>query len=435
MGERGAVVSRRAPFCTALALSTLSPPKKNTPGCPVCLEPFTPAGTHRVCALKGCGHLFGKGCAVTAVRAAGRCPLCQARARPADVLVLFNGAGLRVGPGGGGGGGGGAGENAADTSRRVAALEASLARARAEAADAKREARRLARLNGRLVALCGGGVPPAPAAPAAAPAGPLPALASLPMDADAAPTLLARMDIIGASAVGVCAAGGVAVVGCEADGPAGRATLLVLSLLAPATPARAIALPPVTGDRPAWLPGMPRPRRVVSLALHAPAAAGTAGRAAVLLDRARVVILDLRSGSVVASWPAGMERDQPTGLVRGDQPSDLVWLGGGVAVATFTPPGRAWAVFDLAAPGPGRFGRAPTPEEGAEVAAAAAADAAGRGAFLARLPPSHVPREGGGLEEVAVDGGGRAGATRPGAAATLRRGQVCLYRLAPVLGV
>ena len=327
------------------------------------MESFTPDGPHRVTALKGCGHLFGKSCALAAIKAAGRCPLCSARAKQADVLTLFNAAGLVVGGDSGGRGAGGSG-----AAGRIASLEAALAAALAEA-------RRLRLLNKRLAALCGGGGGGAGAplagehpSPARAPA-PAPAA-----DAPARPraTVLARLAAPGGMAVAICPASGVAVVGCcsgAAGGPARGASVRVLSLLAPTTPARIIALP-----EKALLAGGGGGRvGVWSIALRPQVeGAATAPQAAVLFGTpppsaprpgsggdpgtapcdAAIANLDLWSGGVVAAWACEG---------RGGQ--RVVWLAGeaGAAQPDVATAGRAGLLTVYGMASKGRFGWQPSP--------------------------------------------------------------------------
>ncbi|CAM6094978.1 unnamed protein product [Calypogeia fissa] len=60
--------------------------------CPICMEPWTNSGEHRICAL-ACGHLFGQSCIKRWLRQAGRkvskCPHCNKRAKLEDVRTLY----------------------------------------------------------------------------------------------------------------------------------------------------------------------------------------------------------------------------------------------------------------------------------------------------------------------------------------------------------
>lgn len=63
--------------------------------CPVCFEPWSSSGKHRIVSLR-CGHLFGKSCIEKWLShqsngAAGcaKCPQCNAPARRSDIRVLF----------------------------------------------------------------------------------------------------------------------------------------------------------------------------------------------------------------------------------------------------------------------------------------------------------------------------------------------------------
>lgn len=57
--------------------------------CPICFEPWTNSGSHRLASLK-CGHLFGKSCIMKWLKGnPGKCPHCNTRAHCRDVRVLF----------------------------------------------------------------------------------------------------------------------------------------------------------------------------------------------------------------------------------------------------------------------------------------------------------------------------------------------------------
>lgn len=63
--------------------------------CPICLEPWTSSGKHRICSLK-CGHLFGKTCIEKWLAGSNnngtprnKCPQCNALARRPDIRILY----------------------------------------------------------------------------------------------------------------------------------------------------------------------------------------------------------------------------------------------------------------------------------------------------------------------------------------------------------
>lgn len=58
--------------------------------CPVCLDVWTNAGTHRLCSLK-CGHLFGKSCITRWLTLEKKkyCPQCNKRALQGDIRDLY----------------------------------------------------------------------------------------------------------------------------------------------------------------------------------------------------------------------------------------------------------------------------------------------------------------------------------------------------------
>eukprot|EP00037_Helgoeca_nana_P015707 m.147182 g.147182 ORF g.147182 m.147182 type:complete len:706 (+) comp23133_c0_seq1:113-2230(+) len=57
--------------------------------CPVCFEPWSTSGRHRVVSLK-CGHLFGKQCIEKWLKGQGdRCPQCNLKASKKDIRPLF----------------------------------------------------------------------------------------------------------------------------------------------------------------------------------------------------------------------------------------------------------------------------------------------------------------------------------------------------------
>ncbi|XP_024361431.1 uncharacterized protein [Physcomitrium patens] len=60
--------------------------------CPICMEPWTSTGNHRICSL-ACGHLFGKSCIKRWLKLTGKkqgkCPHCNKRARIEDLRTLY----------------------------------------------------------------------------------------------------------------------------------------------------------------------------------------------------------------------------------------------------------------------------------------------------------------------------------------------------------
>ncbi|TPX34424.1 hypothetical protein SeLEV6574_g08288 [Synchytrium endobioticum] len=65
--------------------------------CPICFEPWTSEGKHRIVSLK-CGHLFGKACIEQWIRAAtkskrsnepAKCPACKRKAAPKDIRPIY----------------------------------------------------------------------------------------------------------------------------------------------------------------------------------------------------------------------------------------------------------------------------------------------------------------------------------------------------------
>ena len=65
--------------------------------CPVCLDAWSDGGPHRVCALRSCGHIFGKSCILKWLRKGrrgrakgkGKCPVCNKEAREGDIVDLY----------------------------------------------------------------------------------------------------------------------------------------------------------------------------------------------------------------------------------------------------------------------------------------------------------------------------------------------------------
>eukprot|EP00039_Didymoeca_costata_P000772 m.47214 g.47214 ORF g.47214 m.47214 type:complete len:837 (-) comp10465_c0_seq1:19-2529(-) len=57
--------------------------------CSICFDEWTTAGPHRVSSLK-CGHLYGKSCIEKWLKGKGeRCPQCNAKAKKADIRLIF----------------------------------------------------------------------------------------------------------------------------------------------------------------------------------------------------------------------------------------------------------------------------------------------------------------------------------------------------------
>ncbi|XP_033116887.1 E3 ubiquitin-protein ligase RFWD3-like [Anneissia japonica] len=57
--------------------------------CIICYEPWANSGLHRVASLK-CGHVFGQSCIEKWLRGnCGKCPQCNAKAKKADIRVLY----------------------------------------------------------------------------------------------------------------------------------------------------------------------------------------------------------------------------------------------------------------------------------------------------------------------------------------------------------
>lgn len=66
-------------------------PEDNDNTCPICYEPLTSTGDHRVSSLK-CGHLFGLMCItkwVTRNHGSALCPQCNTKARKVDIRPLY----------------------------------------------------------------------------------------------------------------------------------------------------------------------------------------------------------------------------------------------------------------------------------------------------------------------------------------------------------
>ncbi|KAL0968108.1 hypothetical protein UPYG_G00262510 [Umbra pygmaea] len=59
--------------------------------CPICFEPWTSVGTHRLASLR-CGHLFGYTCINRWVKSQGhgaKCPQCNKKAKRSDIVLLY----------------------------------------------------------------------------------------------------------------------------------------------------------------------------------------------------------------------------------------------------------------------------------------------------------------------------------------------------------
>ncbi|UJR07685.1 hypothetical protein I4U23_011970 [Adineta vaga] len=57
-------------------------------GCPICFEPWTTSGAHRLVSTY-CGHLFGKICIERWLRTTPSCPQCQSRVRRRDLRWIY----------------------------------------------------------------------------------------------------------------------------------------------------------------------------------------------------------------------------------------------------------------------------------------------------------------------------------------------------------
>lgn len=57
--------------------------------CPICFDPCTNQGAHRLVATK-CGHLFGKSCLRTAFLMKPECPTCRKRCRRKEFVELYD---------------------------------------------------------------------------------------------------------------------------------------------------------------------------------------------------------------------------------------------------------------------------------------------------------------------------------------------------------
>lgn len=56
--------------------------------CPICFEPWTNSGSHRLVCLK-CGHLFGENCIERWVKSNPKCPQCNVVARKHDIRRIY----------------------------------------------------------------------------------------------------------------------------------------------------------------------------------------------------------------------------------------------------------------------------------------------------------------------------------------------------------
>jgi endogenous inhibitor of DNA gyrase (YacG/DUF329 family) len=57
--------------------------------CPICMDPVTTGGMHRIVATK-CGHTFGKSCISRALEVKSECPSCRKRVRKRDLVDLYD---------------------------------------------------------------------------------------------------------------------------------------------------------------------------------------------------------------------------------------------------------------------------------------------------------------------------------------------------------
>jgi Ring finger domain len=56
--------------------------------CPICMEPWTTTGRHRIVTLK-CGHLFGRRCVQKWLQSNKSCPQCKKRSRTTDMIPII----------------------------------------------------------------------------------------------------------------------------------------------------------------------------------------------------------------------------------------------------------------------------------------------------------------------------------------------------------
>ncbi|XP_041367491.1 E3 ubiquitin-protein ligase RFWD3-like [Gigantopelta aegis] len=67
----------------------LSDSEDDSDCCPICFDPWTTSGTHRLASLK-CGHLFGQSCIEKWLKGqGGKCPQCNSKAKRQDIRVLY----------------------------------------------------------------------------------------------------------------------------------------------------------------------------------------------------------------------------------------------------------------------------------------------------------------------------------------------------------
>jgi SUMO ligase MMS21 Smc5/6 complex component len=57
--------------------------------CPICLEPCTNQGDHRLAATR-CGHLFGKMCITKSLGTKPECPSCRKACKKREVITLYD---------------------------------------------------------------------------------------------------------------------------------------------------------------------------------------------------------------------------------------------------------------------------------------------------------------------------------------------------------
>ncbi|XP_076063774.1 E3 ubiquitin-protein ligase rfwd3.L-like isoform X2 [Oratosquilla oratoria] len=73
------------------SVAPASPDSEDDEGqtCPICFEPWSNSGSHRLSSLK-CGHIFGQACIERWLKGqGGKCPQCNAKATKKDVRVLY----------------------------------------------------------------------------------------------------------------------------------------------------------------------------------------------------------------------------------------------------------------------------------------------------------------------------------------------------------
>ena len=57
--------------------------------CPICLNPISNEGKHRISVLKGCGHIFCLSCITESLKYKNECPICRKKAKEKDILPLI----------------------------------------------------------------------------------------------------------------------------------------------------------------------------------------------------------------------------------------------------------------------------------------------------------------------------------------------------------